>query len=91
MASVGSPHLLLINQSEIITSVNVIDDNDLPQDDLEDVGALDLDYMDTEFKMPQSLKKDLQDETKDTREGLSTDNGTTDSKAIEETVSDIIQ
>lgn len=37
------------------------DDNDLPQDDLDDAGALDLDYADTEFKMPQSLKKELRD------------------------------
>ncbi|XP_052818727.1 zinc finger protein ZFAT-like [Mya arenaria] len=34
------------------------DDNDLPQDDLEDEGALDPDYKDAEYKLPSSLRLD---------------------------------
>lgn len=33
-------------------------DDDLPQDDLDDAGALDLDYTDSEFKMPLNVKKE---------------------------------
>jgi len=38
--------------------IYLVEDNDLPQDDLDDDGALDLDYADTEFKMPLGLKKE---------------------------------
>jgi len=43
--------------------VVLADDNDLPQDELEDEGAIDCDYRDTEYKLPSAVKIEGQEKT----------------------------